>query len=90
MGSRVLEIEFTLGAVPEQDAGDIHGTLLVPDIFARGTQALFEGAMGEVGVRNFRAQDDREILVVGDRGEIARVGGLDAASELAPEVDFPA
>ena len=54
------------------------------------TQPRLQGADRAVEARHLRGHQHLQVVVLGDAGEVAGIRGLDAAPELAPEIELPA
>ena len=89
-GLGLLHVELGSGAVAEANVRDLEAALLDFDVLPGNGQPLLESADDHVQVRCVGGQGDQDSVVIGDGCEQSGVGGLDAAPELAPEIDLPA
>ena len=90
LGLCLLHIQFGVIAALEQQLGDFQAAFLKSGIFASDHQPHFHGTDRTVEGGHLRGHQHLHVIVLGNAGEIAGVRGLDAALELAPEIDFPA
>ena len=87
---RLLHIQFGVVAALEQPLGDLQAASLQGGIFASDHEPRLHGADRTVEAGHLGGHQHLHVIVLGDAGEIAGVRGLDAAPELAPEIEFPA
>ena len=90
LGLRLLHIQLGIVAALEQQLRDVQAAFLKSGIFASDHQPRFHGPDRAVEGGHLRGHQHLHVIVLGDAGEIAGIRGLDAALELAPEIDFPA
>jgi hypothetical protein len=86
----LLHVELGLVAPLEQPLGDVEAALLQRGILARDHQPRLQGADRAVDARHLRGHQHLQVVVLRDAREIAGIRRLDAALELAPEVELPA
>ena len=85
-----MHIQFGLIAALEQTLRDLQAALLQGGILVGDAQTLFNDADRAIGGGYLRRHEHLHIVVLGNTGQVAGIGGLDAAPEFAPEINFPA
>ena len=85
----LLHIQFRVRAIAIQNTGDVITALLYFDILMREAQLFLVDAYDRIGINDLCCQQ-YESLVAGSNGcHISGISGLYAASETAPEINFP-
>ena len=87
--TRLLHVELGLVAAAEQAFGDLQAALLQRGVLVRDAQPQLGGADRCVQAGGLRRDQHLHVVVLRDAGEVGGIGRLDAAPELAPEVQLP-
>jgi hypothetical protein len=90
LGPGLLHVELGVVAAPEQPFGDVEVALLQRGALLGNHQSRLERPDRAVEAGHLRGHQHLQVVVLGDAGEVAGVGGFDAAPKAPPEVDLPA
>ena len=86
----LLHVELRVVARLEQPLRDVEVALLERRILGGDAKPHLDGTDRDVQRGHLRGHQHLDVVVEGDAGPVAGIGGLDAALELAPEIELPA
>ena len=86
---RLVDVKLGCSAALVLGLRDRERFLLPNNVLAGDFNLGLQRADADIGSGDVAQQSGQHIIVIGDRGQIGRIGRFDDAAELAPKINFP-